>query len=113
MKKGEKRFSSEELFELRNTIPIRVLIKDLLAIPAKTTDGVFHFLCPICHEFQTAINPGTNLARCFLCRKNFNAIDLVMLVKESGFIESVTYLKGVLNNSRQVSQLLSAIGRPM
>jgi len=39
MKKGEKRFSSEELFELRNTIPIRVLIKDLLAIPALALIG--------------------------------------------------------------------------
>lgn len=109
----KKRFSSEELFELRNAIPIQVLIKDLLEIPGKTTDGFFHFLCPICHEFQTAINPRTNLARCFLCRKNFNAIDLVMVVKESGFIESVAYLKGVLNNSRKVSQILSAIGSPM
>jgi DNA primase len=109
----KKRFSSEELFELRNAIPIQVLIKDLLGIPGKTTDGFFHFLCPICHEFQTAINPRTNLARCFLCRKNFNAIDLVMLVKESGFIESVAYLKGVLNHRRQVSQMFSAIGRPM
>ena len=106
-----RRFSSDELFELRNSIPIDTVIKELLALPSKTREGLFRFLCPICNEFQTATNPRTNLARCFLCRKNFNAIDLVMLVKKAGFIESVTYLKGVLDNSRGVSQMLSAIGR--
>ena len=108
-----RRFSSDELFELRNSIPIDTVIKELLALPGKSSEGLFRFLCPICNEFQTATNPRTNLARCFLCRKNFNAIDLVMLVKKAGFIESVTYLKGVLDNSRGVSQMLSAIGRPI
>ena len=106
-----RRFSSDELFELRNSIPIDTVIKELLALPGKSSEGLFRFVCPICNEFQTATNPRTNLARCFLCQKNFNAIDLVMLVKKAGFIESVTYLKGVLDNSRGVSQMLSAIGR--
>jgi len=107
----KRRFSAEELFELRNSIPINTVIKELLALPSKTSEGLFRFLCPICNEFQTATNPRTNLARCFLCRKNFNPIDLVMLVKKAGFIESVTYLKGALDNSRRVSQMLSVIGR--
>jgi hypothetical protein len=104
-----RRFSKDELFELRNSIPINTLIKELLSIPAKTSEGFFRFLCPVCHEFLTATNPATNLARCFRCEKNFNAIDLVMLVKESGFIESVTYLKEVLDSNRRLSQMLSGI----
>ena len=109
----KRRFSADELFELRNKIPINIVIKDLLAIPSKTSEGFFRFLCPICNEFQTATNPSTNLARCFRCEKNFNPIDLVIQVKSIGFVESVTYLKGVINNNRRLSQLLSGIGRPM
>ena len=42
-----KRFSDQDLFELRNRIPIRLLIKNELNIPCKVTDQVFRFLCPI------------------------------------------------------------------
>ncbi len=42
-----EKFSSEELFELRNAIPVDMLIKDELHIPSKISDGTFHFLCPI------------------------------------------------------------------
>lgn len=92
----KKRFSSHELFELRNAIPVRRLIRDELQIPSKISEGVFRFLCPICHEFQTATHPATNLARCFRCEKNFNTIDLVMTVKGLGFKESVVFLKQIL-----------------
>ena len=109
----KRRFSADELFELRNAIPINVVIKDLLSIPSKESEGIFRFLCPKCHEFQTATKSSTNLARCFLCKENFNPIDLVMLVKESSFIESVTYLKGVLNQKRRINEMLSAIARPI
>lgn len=87
------RFSSRELFELRNNIPIDVLIRDHLKIPSKVSDGFFRFLCPLCNEFQTAVNPATNLARCFRCEKNFNTIDLVMQVRKYGFRDSVRFLK--------------------
>lgn len=92
----KKRFSSHELFELRNAIPVRWLIRDELQIPSKISEGVFRFLCPVCHEFQTATHPTTNLARCFRCEKNFNTIDLVMAVKGLGFKESVVFLKQIL-----------------
>jgi hypothetical protein len=59
--------SSRELFELRNNIPMEMLIKDRLQLPSKISEGVFRFLCPVCNEFQTGINPATNLARCFRC----------------------------------------------
>ncbi len=88
-----KRFSSQELFELRNNIPVDILIRDHLQIPSKIRDGFFRFLCPVCNEFQTAVNPATNLARCFRCEKNFNTIDLVMVVRRYGFRDSVLYLK--------------------
>jgi len=90
-----RRFSSQELFELRNHIPIDTLIERRLMLPSKVTEGFFRFLCPVCQEFQTAINPKTNLARCFRCERNFNTIDLVMICRTMSFVESVTYLKTV------------------
>ncbi|WP_300674800.1 hypothetical protein [Desulfoluna sp.] len=88
-----RRFSAQELFHLRNNVPVDALIANVLNIPVKYSDGLFRFLCPVCKEFQTATNNRTNLARCFRCGKNFNPIDLVMVAKGFGFIESVTWLK--------------------
>lgn len=88
-----KRFTQNELFELRNHIPINVLIKDRLKMPSKISEGQFRFLCPICGEFQTATNPKTNLARCFRCEKNFNTIDMVMTRENTTFLETVLTLK--------------------
>jgi len=90
-----RRFSSQELFELRNYVPIDTLIDRRLMLPSKITEGFFRFLCPLCQEFQTATNPKTNLARCFRCERNFNTIDLVMICRNMSFVESVTYLKTV------------------
>ena len=56
-------------------------------------EGYFRFCCPVCNEFNTSVNSKTNLARCFDCRKNYNTIDLVMLVKGSNFIQSVNFLQ--------------------
>lgn len=95
----KKRFSSDELYALRNFISINMLIKEVLALPCKTADGYFRFLCPICNEFQTATNASTNLARCFYCERNFNVIDLVMIINNSAFVESVTFLKDILTRS--------------
>ena len=88
-----KRFTQNELFELRNHIPISTLIEDRLEIPAKISEGYFRFLCPLCGEFQTATNPKTNLARCFRCEKNFNTIDVVMTCEKTTFVETVNILK--------------------
>lgn len=116
----KQRFSSRELFELRNSIPVDVLIRDTLNIPVKTSDDIFRFLCPICREFQTGVNGSTNLARCFRCEKNFNPIDMVMIVKGVGFIESVGYLKKLLatasthcdDRKHALKQMLHQIGKP-
>ena len=70
----------------------------MLGIPFRTTEGVFRFLCPLCNEFNTAVNSKTNLARCFRCEKNFNTIDLVMLVKKMDFVNTIGFLKDYLKS---------------
>jgi hypothetical protein len=117
----KQRFTREELFQLRNQIPVDWLIKEQLLIPSKEIEGVFRFLCPLCNELQTATNPKTNLARCFLCEKNFNPIDLVITVKGMGFVEAVNYLKPLLpdppvpftERRENLNQMLTDIGKRM
>jgi len=89
-----RRFSDEELYNVRNRIPIRHVIETLLAIPSETVHGILRFRCPLCAGRHTAINPETNLSRCFDCEKNFNTIDLCMLVKRTDFVQSVKFLLG-------------------
>ena len=96
-----KRFTQNELFELRNHIPINALIVERLKMPAKISEGHFRFLCPFCGEFQTATNPKTNMARCFRCEKNFNTIDLVMTCEKASFVETVNILKAYRERLKQ------------
>ncbi|MBW2097050.1 MAG: DNA primase [Deltaproteobacteria bacterium] len=88
-----QRFSHEELYALRNQIPVAILIEKVLGIPTRTSEGVFRFLCPLCNGYNTAVNPKTNLARCFGCQKNFNTIDLVMVVKKTNFVNTIRFLE--------------------
>jgi hypothetical protein len=115
--KTKRRFSSQELFELRNNIPVDILIRDHLQVPSKIRDGLFRFLCPLCNEFQTAVNPATNLARCFRCERNLNTIDLVMKIKGYGFRDSVLFLKQISTPppvpAAALAGLTAGIGRPM
>jgi hypothetical protein len=85
------RFSPVELHHLRNDLPIEDLIKALW-IPYREGQ-TFRFECPRCFGYHTAIHPRTNLSRCFNCRKNFNTIELVMLVKQLSFPAGVKFLK--------------------
>ncbi|MEA1883280.1 MAG: hypothetical protein U9N62_02005 [Thermotogota bacterium] len=94
----QRRFSDQELFAIRNHISIKMVIEDILCIPSKISHGAFRFQCPLCDKFNTAINHRTNLARCFLCKKNFNPIDIVMAVKKMTFVETVNLLKKYKNN---------------
>jgi len=94
------RFSNQELYRLRNEIPVDILIEKALGIPSRFTEGYFRFLCPLCNEFNTAVNPQTNLSRCFRCEKNFNTIDLVMLVRKSDFVTSISFLKKYLKSNQ-------------
>jgi len=116
-----RRFTGNELFKLRNLIPVDMLIRDRLNLPCKMREGYFRFLCPVCNEFQTAVNPKTNLARCFRCEKNFNPIDLVMIVEDVGFIESVQYLQKLLpsippegtDQRLRLTGMLAGVGKSM
>ena len=85
-----RRFTDQQLFGIRNHIPIRQVIEKILRLPSKMDQNIFRFSCPICAEFNTAINLKTNLARCFRCEKNFNPIDIIMIVKKIDFVETVT-----------------------
>lgn len=99
----KRHFTNQELYILRNDIPIDELIEKALCIPSRIADGCFRFLCPLCKEFNTAVNPETNLARCFRCEQNFNTIDLVMTIRKLDFVESVRFLQDH-HKSASVSQ---------
>jgi hypothetical protein len=91
-----KRFSKHQLFTLRNSININRLIKEILRLPSKTSQGQLRFLCPVCSQFNTATKRETNLARCFDCQRNFNTIEMVMETKNLSFIQSAQLLQGLL-----------------
>ena len=95
-----RRFSSSQLYAMRNEINIELLIEKTLGIPSQVTKGCFRFLCPLCNGFDTAVNPKTNLARCFDCRRNFNPIDLVMAATARSFVETVEFLKNHIADTR-------------
>ena len=92
-------FSPSQLYSLRNEINVQVLIEKMLHIPCRVTKGCFRFLCPSCNGFDTAVNPKTNLARCFHCEKNYNTIDLVMVVRKINFVDSVRLLQTIAQKS--------------
>jgi hypothetical protein len=87
------------LRRLRNEIDIDQVIKTL-ALETRSSTKYRRFRCPSCHDFHTATNPKTNLARCFDCKINFNPIDLVMAVTAKSFVETVEYLKTHLADSQ-------------
>ncbi len=95
-----RRFSDRQLHQARNHIPIQYVIETLLAIPSETLDGLFRFRCPVCAGRHTAVKDKTNLSRCFHCARNFNTIDLCMIVKRMTFVESVKFL---IEHSRPTS----------
>ncbi len=94
-------FSSSQLHTLRNDINVQVLIQQTLRIPSRMSEGCFRFLCPLCNGYDTAVNPKTNLARCFRCEKNFNTIDLVMVVRQADFVHSVKFLQSIHQKGNQ------------
>lgn len=81
------------LRSLRNNIPIDRLITGMLRLELRPNATLLRFQCPDCRNFHTAVNPKTNLARCFDCRKNFNPIDMVMAVMGCSFVDAVELLR--------------------
>lgn len=90
------RISADHLRRIRNDIDLPELIRFHLDLPCKNQEGYFRFLCPLCGEFNTAVNPKTNLGRCFCCKTNLNPVDLVMIVKHYSFLQTVAYLEKLL-----------------
>ena len=86
-----KRYDDHLLRRLRNEIPTGWLMQQL-GWPCKHRDGRFVFLCPVCNETDSAVNPKTNLGRCFRCERNFNPIDFVIRVRELDFPDAVELL---------------------
>jgi DNA primase len=91
-----KYFPRHLLYRLRNEIPLERVIAEHLNWPSKRREGRFSFVCPRCGESLTAVNPQTNLGRCFRCEENFNAIDFVMLATGRDFVEAVHFLTDYL-----------------
>ena len=86
-------YPADFLRMVRNQIPIENVIVAQLNMEVRHTSKWLRFRCPQCHNFHTAVNRNTNLARCFDCEENFNPIDLVMAVGKCSFVEAVEYLK--------------------
>ena len=80
-------FPDDFLRRLRNDISWELLLEQL-RWPHKQRQGQLAFLCPRCHEYFSAVNPRTNLGRCFHCETNFNPIDLTMAVRECSFVDA-------------------------
>ena len=97
-KMGKRQFTDQQLFHIRNHIHIRTVIENLLGIPSMKKENVFRFRCPLCAGYNTAVKTSTNLARCFPCGKNFNTIDIVMLVRNLDFVETVELLVNYKND---------------
>lgn len=87
-----RRFSSEELMWVRNKIPVEHVIKVLRATEWKVVERKERFLCPLCNEFDTGINPQENLGRCFRCEKNFNPVDFLVYGLRVSFVAAVKQL---------------------
>ena len=59
-------FNDDHLRRLRNNIPLATVL-ELLEWPHKQRNGQLAFLCPRCQAYLSAVNPRTNLGRCFHC----------------------------------------------
>ena len=86
-----KCFTNEQLRRLRNEVPIRPLLVRL-GWPHKSRAGQLNFVCPLCGESRSDLNPRENLFRCFHCETNFNPIDFTMAARQCEFVEAVNYL---------------------
>jgi len=88
---------AKKLRTLRNRISIDQACLEL-EVPTKYSEGYLRFLCPLCSEFNTATNSRTNLGRCFGCARNFNPIDLAMVVGRMSFLEAVDRLDELIED---------------
>jgi hypothetical protein len=90
------RIDKNTLRDMRNVIPIDDMIKSVLNMEHRHREGHLRFLCPDCCDLHTSTNHKTNLARCFICQKNYNPIDLYMKVNRTDFKQATTVLSRML-----------------
>jgi len=88
-----RRYTSQLLRTLRNDIDIQPFVAEVLDWPSKLSQGYFHFLCPLCSQSNCAVNPNTNLGRCFRCQCNFHPIDFVIAVDKCTFVDAVEFFR--------------------
>jgi hypothetical protein len=93
-------FDDGFLRRLRNDISWELLLEQL-RWPHKQRQGQLAFLCPSCGEYLSAVNPRTNLGRCFRCERNFNPIDFTMVAEKCDFVDAVAFLKPLLANPKR------------
>jgi len=86
-----RRFTDQQLWHLRNEVPLPGLLQRL-GWPHRRRDGQLIFVCPRCGESRSDLNPQENLLRCFHCQTNFNPIDFTMAARDCDFVEAVHYL---------------------
>jgi hypothetical protein len=86
----------DRLRQLRNDINFQSLFHRLGWPWKRRDDGVLQFVCPLCSESQTSVNPRTNLARCFRCDRNWNPIDFTIEVTRMDFLETIDYIESTL-----------------
>ena len=94
-------FNDEFLRRLRNDIRWEPLLGHL-DWPHKMREGQLAFLCPSCGEYRSAVNPRTNLGRCFHCQTNFNPIDLTIAIQKCDFLDAVAFLKPLLKSRKGI-----------
>ncbi len=90
-------FPAPLLRRLRNEIDFPRLFANLRWPHKRRNNQLPVFACPLCRETQSAVNPRTNLARCFHCETNFNPIDFTMAVQHCSFVDAVHYLEAWLD----------------
>lgn len=90
-------FPAALLRRLRNEITFTQLFADL-RWPHKRRNNQLVFVCPLCRETQSAVNPRTKLARCFHCEMNFNPIDFTIAIQHCSFVDAVHYLEQCLDD---------------
>lgn len=83
------------LYRLRNEVPFGPLFRKL-GWPHKRVGNQLRFVCPVCGESQTSVNPATNLARCFRCELNWNPIDFTIKATNCEFTQAIAQLEELL-----------------
>jgi len=90
-------FTRDYLRRIRNEIPVISLLQRL-DWPSKYREGDLFFLCPHprCKEFLVKKTPEENLGHCFACDRNFNPIDLTILIEQVEFKDAIAILDPLL-----------------